>query len=208
MKNINFLVSSIILALLLNACGDSTNTNNTDGNKTDTNKTNLSKKLILTSNDIKPNGLIEHNLSGNGNGENPQLSWDNIPTNTKGYAFIMDDLSTKTAKEEAIVHWNFFTDKLTVKSIDRNSSSTKNISTNIREGTNYDYTKKYAPPYPPQGETHIYQFCIYAMNSITANINIETSFSNDGFKKKYQSNIIEESCFKASYKDTSLIEGN
>jgi len=101
-----------------------------------------------------------------------------------------------------IIHWNFFTDNTSIKEIARDASDTANISKDITEGTNDEGNTGYSAPYPPKGEKHQYQFCIYAVNDVPSDIDASSSFTNEAFKKKYSSIIIGDSCFDAYYTTT------
>jgi len=195
MKKITLLAVS--MSLMMNGCGGSGNT--PSGSKDNATNSSSSNGMKLTSKDIKPGSIMDKNLSGYGTGESPQLSWSGTPTGTKGYAFIMDDLSTKLTNGTAFIHWNFFTDNISIKEIARDSSDTANISQDIIEGTNDEGKTGYSPPYPPKGTKHQYHFCIYAVNSVPTDIDAGSSFTNEAFKKKYSSIIIGNSCFDAYY---------
>ncbi len=142
---------------------------------------------------------MDKRFTTEGTGENPHLSWSGAPDNTKGYALIMDDLSTQSANSTALVHWNVFTDNPSLTEIATDVSGTANLNKDFTEGTNYEGNQQYAAPNPPSGEKHEYQFCVYAVDKIPNDIDENTSLNNQQFATKYASSIAAKACFKAYY---------
>ena len=142
---------------------------------------------------------MDKRFTTEGTGENPHLSWSGAPSSTKGYALIMDDLSTQSANTTALVHWNLFIDNPDITEIATDVSGTTNLASDFTEGTNYEGNQQYAGPNPPSGEKHEYQFCIYAVDKIPDDIDINTSLNNQQFSTKYASIITAKACFKAYY---------
>ena len=194
---LTMLMSTLCISLAIVGCGGSSSKKG--DSSIEEKYTSNSNGMKLTSNDIKPGKVMDKDLSGYGSGESPQLSWSGAPNGTKGYAFIMDDLSTKSTNSSAVVHWNFFTDNPSTTSLARDISGTANMPQDIVEGTNLEGNEGYAPPYPPKNEKHRYHFCIYAVNDVPTDIDETSSFTNEAFKKKYASIIIGNSCFDAYY---------
>lgn len=185
MKTVIILLSSV---WIIAGCGG-TDTSNPDSNTTNT------QGMKLSSNDIAAGGNIEQDLTGNGSGESPHLTWSAIPANTDGYAVIVDDTSANN-----YVHWNFFVDDPNVTEIQRDASGTANLPGVVVEGTNSAGDKQYDPPFPPEGEKHTYRFCVYGL-STTTNTGIDTdqSYSNDNFKTEFAAIITGSACFNAYY---------
>ena len=147
----------------------------------------------MRSNDISAGGTISENLTPNGSGESPSLSWSGAPSETRAYAFIMDDANVKA------VHWNFFTSNTALNELQRDVSNTSSLPSGIIEGLNYEGNEGYAGPNPPKGEKHTYNFCIYALNTLPESLNAQSSFSNDLFKERYADTIVATGCFSAYY---------
>ena len=185
MKQLAF-ISLIVIAAIIQGCGGGGDggTKSKDGMK-------------LVSNDIKPDGKIDKELTPyEGANESPHLAWSQIPTGTKRYVFIMDDISV----DPAYVHWNFYTDNKNITKLERDSSDTQKMPADVIEMLNSDGNANYIGPFPPSGETHTYQFCIYALDTTPNDIDVTSSFTNKSFKAKYKNTIIDSDCFKAYYK--------
>jgi len=188
MKRLVLAISSLFI---LAGCGGGGG--GTSSNGVYTTSTNGMK---LVSNDITPGGTIAEDLTPQGNGENPHLKWSNIPANTDGYMFIMDDPDASN-----FIHWNFGVDDPNLTEIPRDVSGTANLPQSIFEGLNDDGIHRYVGPYPPVGEKHKYRFCIYGLSTVT-NTGIDltnNAYDNSNFPNDFKTIITGSACFMAYY---------
>ncbi len=122
-----------LVATLLTGCGGGGSSSNTQSN------INSTTGFKLISNDIQANSAIERDLTQYGINESPHLTWSKIPSNTKSFAFIMDDISLTAA----VIHWNFFTNNTNIVYVMRDASGTTAMPTDIIERSNYLGDNKY-----------------------------------------------------------------
>jgi len=197
MKKTLLLISGLFSLI---ACGgvsgtsniDTTNTTNNNGT-TNTNINGISNRMMLVSNDIAHDGIIPQDLTGDGLGESPHLKWSNIPVNTEGFEFIMDDPDAMN-----YVHWNFFVNDANVNEIPRDTSGTSNLPNGIIEGG--AGAQQYDPPFPGQGNKHKYRLCIYGLSTtVNTGISSFSVYDNDNFPKDFKSIITGSTCFSAYY---------
>ncbi len=160
----------------------------------------IPQRMTIQSNDIT-NYQFSSALTPDGNDENPQVSWSNIPQGTQGFALIMDDPDAKQVVGHTVVHWNLFSNDGNLTTITRNSSNQLNANTQI-EGLNYTGNAGYTGPNPPTGQRHQYRLCIYALNSKPSDfiqqIN-QASYTNHAFESQYQAHILGSGCLTAFY---------
>ena len=115
----------------------------------------------LTSNELKdnstlPNAQVFKGYGCNGGNVSPQLSWKNIPDNTKSFAIICHD--PDAPRENGWYHW-------LVINIDKNITSVKQgEKIGFETVTDFD-TTGYGGACPPVGHgVHRYNFTIYALD--------------------------------------------
>ena len=182
------LIFTLFSALVLIGCGGGGGGDNS-GNSYSQNG------MKLVSNDIKPGGKIPINLTADGLLESPHLKWSSVPSGTKGFFFIMDDVDANN-----YVHWNFFTADANLREIPRDASNTGTMPTSVDEGSNSAYGTGYEPPSPPKGESHKYRFCIYGLSKVNnTGIDLTVAYDNDTFSKQFKSITTGKACFYGYY---------
>ncbi len=126
--------------------------------------TSVSGDFTLTSASFTNDGKIPVKyacISQGGQDISPQLSWSNIPENTKYFAIIMDDPDAQSVCGYTWVHWLVVNIPANVTSLNENASI---------EGIDGEQVKNdfgnifYGGPCPPNG-THKYYIKIFALNS-------------------------------------------
>ncbi|MFN3598964.1 MAG: YbhB/YbcL family Raf kinase inhibitor-like protein [Aquificaceae bacterium] len=118
--------------------------------------------FTLTSQSFQSGGVIPNryaynqcNINGAQN-VSPHLRWSNPPQGTQSFVIIMDDPDARN-----FTHWIVYNIPANTTEIPENYSP----SPPVGQGIN-DYGQVgYGGPCPPQGETHRYNFTIYALNS-------------------------------------------
>ena len=149
------------------------------------------------SNDVSDGGTFDKDLTPDGTNESPHLKWTNTKgSSAKGYAVIIDDISTSPET----VHWNLFTDDPTITELSRDYSAIIN-SPSVLQATNYTGGQGYEGPQPPQGETHNYKICVYLLGNIpdATNVNANSSYTNSRFSTLFNGDILDSSCFIGKY---------
>lgn len=115
--------------------------------------TTISTTLTIKSSAFKNNELIPSKYSCDGVNINPDITIDNLPSNTESLALIVDD---PDAPSGTYTHWLMW-DIPPINSIKENSQPGI-------EGRNSMNINKYTGPCPPSG-THHYHFKVYALDT-------------------------------------------
>ena len=111
------------------------------------------KEMKITSSDFNEGEMIPAKFTCQGEDINPQLSWDDVPSDVKSFVLIVDD---PDAPVGTWVHW-------LVKDI---PASLREIAQNSVPGTqvvNSFGKEDYGGPCPPSG-VHRYFFRLYALD--------------------------------------------
>ncbi len=109
--------------------------------------------MNLKSNDFNEGEMIPAKFTCQGEDINPQLSWDDVPSDVKSFALIVDD---PDAPVGTWVHWLVKDIPADVREISQNSVPGNQV--------NNDFGKPdYGGPCPPSG-VHRYFFRLYALD--------------------------------------------
>lgn len=112
--------------------------------------------MKISSPDFKDGGIMPVKFSCDGDGVNPALVIENIPSGTKSLALIVDD---PDATIGTFVHWVVY-DIGPIGRIEENSVPGL-------QGQNSSGSVNYCSPCPPSG-THRYFFKIFALDTLTS----------------------------------------
>jgi Raf kinase inhibitor-like YbhB/YbcL family protein len=110
--------------------------------------------MILTSDSFTHNGAIPAEFSCTAQNNSPQLTIADVPGNTTSLVLIMDD------RDAGVAHWLVWKIPNSTTEFLLNS-----LPVGTREGANYAGSSQYEGPCPPPGETHRYDFTLYAMDN-------------------------------------------
>jgi len=110
-------------------------------------------KMRLASNDFNEGEMIPAKFTCQGEDINPHLAWDDVPSETKSFALIVDD---PDAPGGIWVHWLVKDIPVDAREIQQNSVPGNQVVN--------DFGKEdYGGPCPPSG-THRYSFRLYALD--------------------------------------------
>jgi hypothetical protein len=128
-------------------------------------------------------------FTGDGEGVNPPLIFENIPPNAKCLVLIMDD---PDAPISTFNHWLVFNIPPKTKVIKENS-----VPVGAVMGKNSIGKLDYVPPSPPAGKPHRYVFKLYALDRM---LNLKEGASKDSIEMAMQGHVIAQTSLTGSYK--------
>ncbi|HEU04713.1 MAG TPA: YbhB/YbcL family Raf kinase inhibitor-like protein [Nitrosopumilus sp.] len=122
--------------------------------------------------------------------ENPPLSINGIPSETKSLALIMDDPDAKAAVGKIWVHW-------VICNIDPNTTEIPESHSlqNIINGKNDFGELGYDGPAPPD-KRHTYIFKLYALDT---KLDLQNGVTKDQVENAIESHILEQAILKGTY---------
>nr|AHM02027.1 PEBP family protein [uncultured miscellaneous Crenarchaeota group] len=112
--------------------------------------------MKLKSEDFEDNSNIPSEFTCDGRNVSPQLSWEDVPDGTKGFALSVTD---PDAPGGTWIHWLVYCISKELREIKRGS-----LPDGAIEVVNDFGRKSYGGPCPPSG-THRYFFTIYALDT-------------------------------------------
>ncbi len=141
-------------------------------------------KLQVTSGMFQNGGTMPSAMTCDGNGIPPMLTWAGVPDGTKSFALEVRDLDTKNR----FVHW-------IVTGIDKNVSAIGALPEGAVAGENSRGDNSWDPPCPPMGETHRYQFTVFALDKDISN----RDFTVDKLDKAVEGHTLASGDIVAKY---------
>ncbi|KKM27413.1 hypothetical protein LCGC14_1575020 [marine sediment metagenome] len=122
--------------------------------------------------------------------ENPPLSINGIPSETKSLALIMDDPDAKAAVGKIWVHW-------VICNIDPNTTEIPESHSlqNIINGKNDFGELGYDGPAPPD-KRHTYIFKLYALDT---KLDLQNGVTKDQVENAIEGHILEQAILKGTY---------
>lgn len=167
-------------------CGNSTDDSSTSDDTT--------SSLTFSSEDITSGGTIASTFANSdcsGDNKTPQLSWSSPPDGTMSYAITILDTSFNN-----YIHWIVYNIPISSTSIAQNAA----LPSGATAGPNGNNASAYTGPCPDSGETHTYQFKIWALD--TANLStvadIDTS-SGSSILTAIQAHDLDSASFNATF---------
>lgn len=148
------------------------------------------ENLQIQSSAFTNNELIPDKFTCNGSNLSPELTWKNIPSNTKSLTLIMDD---PDAPSGTWTHWVLFNLPPNINSIEENI---KTLVPEVSLGKNSWQKNAYGSPCPPSG-THHYIFTLYALDIPFTS---DKLFNNTTFFKEMQDHILATATITGIYK--------
>jgi len=142
--------------------------------------------MKLKSNDFVDNSSIPSEFTCDGRNISPQLSWENVPKETKGFALSVTD---PDAPGGTWIHWLVYDISKELREIERGS-----LPEGAKEVENDFGKKPYGGPCPPSG-THRYFFTLYALD-----IEHLDGLNKRNFLDKVKKHTIEKAAIKGLYK--------
>jgi Raf kinase inhibitor-like YbhB/YbcL family protein len=111
--------------------------------------------MKITSKNFVDNGNIPSEFTCDGKNISPQLSWENVPDETKSFALGVTDPDALGGW----IHWLVYDISKEIQAIEKDS-----FPAGAKELENDFGKKPYGGPCPPSG-THRYVFTIYALDA-------------------------------------------
>ncbi len=113
--------------------------------------------IQLSSTSFTQNGVIPKQYTCDGADTSPQLSWRELPDNTKSLVLFMED---PDAPMGTFIHWVLFNIPASIKEL---VEGVKGIGV---EGMNDFRRMGYGGPCPPRGSNHRYYFKLFALDTL------------------------------------------
>jgi len=142
--------------------------------------------MKLKSEDFVDNSSIPSEFTCDGRNVSPQLSWEDVPEETKSFALSVTDTD---APGGTWIHWLVYDISKALRKIERAS-----LPEGAREVVNDFGKRPYGGPCPPSG-THRYFFTIYAIDTE----HLE-GLNKRNFLDIVEKHIIEKAVIKGLYK--------
>lgn len=148
-------------------------------------------KITLKSNTFSEGGMIPKKFTCQGDDISPQLSWENIPEDTKSIAIICDD---PDAPGGTFVHWVIFNIPSNFNELFENVHREKVLSIGAKQGVNDFGRIGYGGPCPPS--LHRYFFRIYALNT---ELKLDAGIEKKDLLKSMEGHIIAQGQLMGKY---------
>ncbi|MGQ9460996.1 MAG: YbhB/YbcL family Raf kinase inhibitor-like protein [Candidatus Bathyarchaeaceae archaeon] len=142
--------------------------------------------MKLKSRDFEDNGNIPSEFTCDGRDISPQLSWEDVPAETKSFALSVTD---PDAPRGTWIHWLVHDIPRDVRSIDQGS-----LPKGAKQVENDFGMKNYGGPCPPSG-AHRYIFTIYALD-----VERLEGVNKRNFFDKVEKHALEKAVLKGLYK--------
>lgn len=119
----------------------------------------------VTSDVFKEGELIPPHFTCDGEDVSPALSWEGAPSETRSFALIMDD---PDAPGGTFNHWLIYNMDTGGRSLPENVEKAERPANGASglQGQNHFGDIGYRGPCPPEGETHRYEFRLYAVDGL------------------------------------------
>lgn len=132
---------------------------------------------------IESGSYIPNEFTCKGQGNMPDIRWNNTPEGTASMIFILDD---PDAPNGVFTHWIVYNITKDLSSFSPDKVQGAKILKIINQGKNSAGTEGYFPPCPPKDQTHRYTFTLYALD-----ISLDfTSGDREEIMKKMDGHII------------------
>ncbi len=142
--------------------------------------------MKLESKDFVDNSKIPSEFTCDGRNISPQLSWKNVPDETKSFALSVTD---PDCPGKTWIHWLVYDLSKEIRKIERGS-----LPEGAKEVENDFGKKPYGGPCPPSG-THRYFFTLYALDTE----HLE-GINKRNFLDKVEKHTIQKAAIKGLYK--------
>lgn len=156
--------------------------------------------MNLTSSSWHEFGFVGSNyLCTNQGGDNisPQLSWSDVPANTRSFVLFLHDPDAPHAA--GFVHWVVYIDDSRIKSLD--TGYTPVAAGPVVFGMNGSDKNAYFGPCPPAGTgLHRYVFTLYALNTQLETKKVATLDQHDLVNLLY-GKVIKQATFTGFYRN-------
>ena len=139
--------------------------------------------------------LIHACAEQGGNNYSPQLSWLNAPSETAGFALVIDDETAPCGTDaNACVHWNLFNIDASISALEEDVDPATLVDATgfsaAVEGLTYVGSNNYEGPCPPAGNEHTYTFMLYALSADQPAMTRLDALTRSEFEEAYTDNIL------------------
>lgn len=156
------------------------------------NKSDMSTNIIVKSDSFSDGGMIPAKYTCDGANISPQLSWENVPKDTKSFVLICED---PDAPMGTFTHWIMYDIPANIRELPENLPKDKVLENEAKQGTT-DFKKLgYGGPCPPSG-THRYYFKLFALDTL---LNLEPGVKKETLLKAMDSHIIAQGEIMGKY---------
>lgn len=153
--------------------------------------------FTLSSQSFTDGGVIPVKYTCQGDNTSPQLSWVNPPVGTYSYTVIVDDETSPCGPGAgACKHWQVFNIPNTITSFDE-GVDVSSLSSKIDCGENYNGSRDWAGPCPPN--KHTYSFTVYALDSAMIIMTPCSNYNRAQFEAAYSEYILESSTITCTF---------
>jgi Raf kinase inhibitor-like YbhB/YbcL family protein len=144
--------------------------------------------LKISSPAFENGGEIPKQYTCDGANINPPLRIENVPSNTKSIALVLDDID---APRGTYVHWILWNIDPNVMEVKKDS-----VPEGAVQGVNDFNKRNYGGPCPPR-RAHKYVFKIYALDTL---LNLNSNSTKKDLEKTMEGHIISRSELTGVYK--------
>jgi Raf kinase inhibitor-like YbhB/YbcL family protein len=120
-------------------------------------------RLRVISPAFNPGGALDEEYTQNGENMSPPLEWSKGPVGTRSYVVIAEDASVN--RPEPIVHWVVYNIPSAVQRLSRDLPTDATLPNGAMQGKTVKGSAGYVGPQPPAGQTHAYNFQVFALNT-------------------------------------------
>ncbi|HEY2003681.1 MAG TPA: YbhB/YbcL family Raf kinase inhibitor-like protein [Candidatus Saccharimonadia bacterium] len=147
-----------------------------------------SKGMTITSTAFQSDTAIPQRYECEGDGVNPPLAFDGVPSEAQALALVVDDPDAPSGTFDHWVLWNL---PATLREIPENWEPEPGVSV----GANGADKNSWYPPCPPSG-THHYHFKLYALDE---KLDLAEGSSKGELEKAMQRHIVAQSELVGTY---------
>lgn len=150
-------------------------------------------QFILDSDAFPPDGPIPAEFTCDGENVSPALSWNGAPAATQSFALILDD---PDAPVGVFTHWLAYNLPGFTEALPLGAGNAEVPPGGGAHGVNSFGTIGYGGPCPPQGESHRYQFTLYALG---AELDLEAGASKDDLLTAMEGHVLGQAGLTGTY---------
>jgi Raf kinase inhibitor-like YbhB/YbcL family protein len=123
----------------------------------------MGAKLSVTSASIRSDAILDEQYTQNGANKSPDLEWSKGPAGTISYAVLAADSSVNGPTP--MVHWIVYNIPSGKRELTGGLPNSSTLDDGSAQGKNISGNAGYIGPKPPLGQTHVYHFQVFALNS-------------------------------------------
>jgi Raf kinase inhibitor-like YbhB/YbcL family protein len=149
--------------------------------------------MKLTTTTFEPGRAIPRSCTCDGEDRSPDLSWAEIPVDTRSLALICDD---PDAPRGTWVHWVMFNLPADAVELSPGVPREPELPSGARQGINDGGDIGYSGPCPPRGGPHRYFFRLYALDTM---LNLGPGVNRSDLDQAMAGHILAEATIMGTY---------